>query len=217
MKPKQLAERIGNIDDRLVQQAQKAPDFGRRSRIRLFRHVMAAVLALVLMGTGFTVGALAFSRETIVEVPVPVEQETIELPEIGLTLYLPDSWRERYEIVEDVFEPYGSKMWTVCVKKIYDAQDTDEFGNPYIGMLFTVFQSEDRPMSPAEFEESGIAGIGRYLFSTETSTYACMYATDVQFDPEKVDLYGEEYADMASEMKDIRISVQHLFGDDAAP
>ena len=213
MKPKQLAERIGNIDDRLIQQAQNTPDFGRKYRAWIFRHVMAAVLALVLMGTSFTAGALAFGKKGVTEiVEVPVEQETIELPEIGLTLYLPDSWKGRYEVIEDIFEPYGSKMWTVCVKKIYDAGDTDEFGNPYIGMLFTVFQYEDCPMSPAEFEESGIAGIGRYLFSTETATYACMYATDVQFDPEKVDRYGEEYADMASEMKDIRISVQHLFG-----
>ena len=78
-------------------------------------------------------------------------------------------------------------------------------------------RQEDHPTSPAEFEESGIAGIGRYLFSTETATYACMYASDVQFDLEKGDLYGEEYADMASEMKDIRISVQHLFGDTSAP
>ncbi|MDE7262898.1 MAG: hypothetical protein K2N78_12685 [Oscillospiraceae bacterium] len=214
MKPKQLAERIGNMDDRLVQQARRTPDFGRRRRLRALRYGMAAVLALVLMGTSFTAGALAFGKKGVVDiVEVPVEHETIELPEIGLTLYLPDSWKGRYEVVEDVFEPYGSKMWTVCVKKIYDAGDTDEFGSPYIGMLFTVFQSEDRPMSPAEFEESGIAGIGRYLFSTETSTYACLYATDVQFDLEKVDLYGEEYADMAAEMKDIRISVQHLFGD----
>lgn len=211
MKPEQFAERIGSIDGRLVQQAQQTPNFGRQHRVRTFRHIMAAMLALVLMGSSFTVGALAFSRETIVEVPVPAEQETIELPEIGLTLYLPDSWKGRYEVVEEIFEPYNSKMWTVCVKKIYDAGDTDEFGSPYLGMLFTVFQSEDHPTSPAEFEESGIAGIGRYLFSTETATYACMYASDVQFDLEKVDLYGEEYADMASEMKNIRISVQHLF------
>lgn len=37
-------------------------------------------------------------------------------------------------------------------------------------------------MSEEEFEQSGIAGIGRYLFATENATYALMYTTDVQYD-----------------------------------
>ena len=40
-----------------------------------------------------------------------------------------------------------------------------------------------------------------------------MYASDVQVAEDKVDIFGLEYAEMASEMKDIRISVEHLFSD----
>ena len=45
------------------------------------------------------VGAIAFSSETIVE--VPAEQETIELEAIGLTLILPDSWEGKYGVEMD--------------------------------------------------------------------------------------------------------------------
>lgn len=50
------------------------------------------------MAASFTTGALAFSRETVVE--VPAERETLGLAELGLTLILPDSWKGRYELVE---------------------------------------------------------------------------------------------------------------------
>lgn len=214
MRPKQLSDRIGNVDDRLVQQAEHVPNYGRQRRARGLRHMAAVAAVLVLMFASFTTGALVFARETVVE--VPAEQETIELPELGLTLIVPDSWKGRYEVVPGIFEPYDSPMWTVCVKAIYDAGDTNEYGSLYQGMLFVVFQYEDHPMSEKEFEESGIAGIGRYLFATENATYAIMYATDIQYDtstPEKTERYGAEYADMASEMKDIRVVIEHAFAD----
>lgn len=214
MRPEQLSDRIGNVDDRLIQQAEHVPNYGRRRRARRLRHMAAAAAVLALMLASFTTGALVFAKETVVE--VPAKQETIELPELGMTLIVPDSWKGRYEVVQGVFEPYDSPMWTVCVKSIYDAGETDEYGTPYQGMLFVVFQYENRPMSEKEFEESGIAGIGRYLFATENATYAIMYATDIQYDistPEKAERYGAEYADLASEMKDIRIVIEHAFAD----
>ena len=67
----------------------------RQAGIGGFRRFLAAAAVLALMAASFTVGALAFSRE------VPVEQETIELPGIGLTLILPDSWKGRYEVEKD--------------------------------------------------------------------------------------------------------------------
>ena len=52
---------------------------------------------------GGAVGALAFSRETVTE--VPAQQETVELAGIGVTVLLPDSWVGKYEVVQDSFLP----------------------------------------------------------------------------------------------------------------
>lgn len=181
---------------------------------RIFPHLIAAATIVSLMAVSMAVGALAFSSETAVEVPVPAEQETLTLDELGLTLIFPDSWKGRYEVIEDTFAPYDSPMWTVCVKSIYDAGDTDEWGTPYVGMLFVVFQCADVPLSREVFaDESGIGGIGRYLLATENGTYAVMYATDVQFDtsdPEKTEAYQAEYNAMAAKMKDIRVVVDNV-------
>ena len=191
-----------------------APAKEKRAMGRRLLPRLAAIAAVVaLMAASMAVGALAFSTEIVVEVPVIAEQEALVLEDLHLTLLFPGSWKGRYEVVQEVFEPYGSPMWTVCVKSIYDAGDTDEWGTPYVGMLFVVFQCADVPLSRQEFEEeSGIGGIGRYLFATENGTYAIMYATDVQFDlsdPEKAEAYSGEYNSMAAEMKDIHIVVDN--------
>lgn len=51
------------------------------------------------MVCSFCVGAFAFARETVVE--VPIEQETLTIEELGLTLILPDSWKGRYALMQD--------------------------------------------------------------------------------------------------------------------
>lgn len=210
--PEGYDEMLQSVYASLASKAGEAVRGKRPTKRRVLPRLLAAAVVAALMAASMAVGALAFPTETVVEVPVPVEQETLTLDELGLTLVFPDSWKDRYEVVPGVFGPYGSPMWTVCVKSIYDAGDTDEWGTPYTGMLFVVFQCADAPLSRQEFEEeSGIGGIGRYLLAMEDGTYAIMYATDVQFDtsdPEKTEHYMEEYNSMASEMKDIRIVVE---------
>lgn len=212
MNEKQLSEHIGNIDDRLVQQAESIPNYAARRRQKRLRRLATAAAALVLMVSSFRAGAIAFAREIIIE--VPIEQETVELEEIGLTLILPDSWKGKYEVIEDTFVPYNSTMWEFCVKSVYDAQiPTDESGEVlYRGTLFYIFQYTDYGMSVQEFEQSGIAGIGRYLFATENATYVIMYATDIQFDPENSEHMAEWNAMEQSE-KDIRIVVDNILRD----
>lgn len=182
-------------------------------------YLLWTLAVLALMAASMAAGALLFSRETIVEVPkevpvkveVPVEQETITMEEIGLTLILPDSWKGRYEVVKDIFEPYQSPMWEVCVKSVYDAQVVaDEFGTIYRGTLFYVFQYADCAMTVEEFEQEGIAGIGRYLFATQDATYAIMYASDVQFDYTDPEAQAE-YTSMAAEMKGILFVLDNAF------
>jgi len=212
MNKKQLSEHIGNIDDRLVQQAEEIPNYAARHRQKRIRQFWATAAVFVLMISSFSVGAVAFAREIIVE--VPVEQEHVVLDEIGLTLILPDSWKGRYEVIEDTFVPFNSTMWEFCVKSIYDAQTpTDESGEVlYRGTLFSVFQYTDYCMSKGEFEQSGIAGIGRYLFATEDATYVIMYATDIQFDPENPE-QRDEWNALAQSEKEIQFMIHNILKD----
>ena len=62
----------------------------RKGGAYMARKIAALAAVIALMICSGAVGAIAFSSETIVE--VPAEQETIELEAIGLTLILPDSW-----------------------------------------------------------------------------------------------------------------------------
>lgn len=212
MNKKQLAEHIGNIDSELVQQAQTIPNYAAQRRIIRFRRLATAAAALLLMVSSFSAGAIAFAREIIIE--VPAEQETVELKEIGLTLILPDSWKGKYEVIQDTFEPYNSPMWEFCVKSVYDAKiPTDESGEVlYRGTLFYVFQYEDYGMSTEEFEECGIAGIGRYLFATENATYVIMYTTDLQFDPENPE-HLDDWNALEQSEQDIRFVVDNILKD----
>lgn len=212
MKKETFCEILGDIDDQYVSGAGEAGKKKARTVIGagsgkglLLRKVAAAAAAVAMMVCSGAVGAAAFSREIV----VPVEQETVELAELGLTLILPDSWEGRYEVIKEIFAPYDSPMWTFCVKAVYDARTpADETGEVvYQGMLFTVFQCADWSMSAQEFlEESAIAGIGKYLFATENATYAVMYAADVQFDPGD-EAQAEEYHQMFDTMKDVRFLV----------
>lgn len=202
MNRKQLAEHIGNIDDRLVAQAEHIPNYAALRRRKWVRQLLATAAVLALMISSFSVGALAFARETVVE--VPAEQETVELAKIGVTLILPDSWKGKYEVIEGTFGPYDSPMWEFCVKSIYDAHSSGD--TPYRGTLFSVFQYADYSMSAEEFAQSGLAGIGRYLFATEAATYAVIYATDVQFDPENA-AQREEWSSMDRTGQDIRFVI----------
>ena len=143
------------------------------------------------------------------ETETSAEEESVVLEEIGVTLILPDSWKGKYEVIEGVFEPYNSTMWEFCVKSIYDTQTPiDESGQGlYRGTLFTIFQYTDYFMSEEEFEQSGIAGIGRYLFSTESATYTVMYTTDLQYDQNNAE-QKEEWNAMEQSIKNIQFVVE---------
>lgn len=213
MNQKQLSEHIGNMDDRLVQQAEIIPNYTAWHRHKRLRRLLATAATLALMVASFSVGATAFARETIIE--VPVEQEQVVLEEIGLTLILPDSWKDKYVVIEDTFIPYNSTMWEFCMKSAYDAQTPiieDESGElVYRGTLFYILQCADYGMSAKEFEEYYEGSeMDRYLFATKNATYKIMYTTDVQYDTTNPDLCDEWYALEHSE-KDIRVVIDNIF------
>ena len=198
MNKEQLSQRIGNMDDRLVAQAEHMPNYGRQRRSGLRRKIAGIAAVIVLMACSGAVGALAFSRETVTE--VPAQQETVELAGIGVTVLLPDSWVGTYEVVQDSFLPYNSAMWEFCAKSVY------EDGTFYRGSLFTVFQYADYSMSAEEFAQSGLAGIGQYLFATEDATYAVMYAGDVQYDPDNAAQQETWYA-LSQTVQEVRFVI----------
>ena len=198
MNKEQLSQRIGNMDDRLVAQAEHMPNYGRQRRSGLRRKIAGIAAVIVLMACSGAVGALAFSRETVTE--VPAQQETVELAGIGVTVLLPDGWVGKYEVVQDSFLPYNSAMWEFCAKSVY------EDGTFYRGSLFTVFQYADYSMSAEEFAQSGLAGIGQYLFATEDATYAVMYAGDVQYDPDNAAQQETWYA-LSQTVQEVRFVI----------
>lgn len=197
MKAVQLSEHIGNIDERLIEQAAQLPKYGHQRRKRRIRRFAAAAAAVVLMAGSFSAGALVFAREVVVE--VPVRQESLELKDIGLTLLLPDAWSGKYALERD------GENYIVYNRQIREAlsDGTDE---PFGGVLFYIVCYE-AAMSPEQIVENGFDYTAyRYLFATKERTYVLYHASDVQWDP------GDEqqekiYQQMESEVEEIRFVV----------
>lgn len=174
----------------------------------------AAVVAL--MAVSVTVGALAFSTETVVEVPVPVEQETIVMEDIGITLILPDSWKDKYVAVmgDDVYRcrVYAKSTYDWCMAH----EDFNDGSVPYMGFLFSVSRWYDEPITPKEFY-SRIPTPAIYLMSTEEGTYCLGRPSDQQcFSPEDYLGFGvltkeeaeacyEDWTMMNEGVKDIQV------------
>ena len=95
MNSRKMAERIGNVDDRLVQQAQNIPNYGAKRRNKLMRRLSLCAAALLLMVCSFAAGTAVSAKEPQKTVEGP---ETVFLEEIGLTLILPDAWKDGYAV-----------------------------------------------------------------------------------------------------------------------
>jgi len=130
----QLAQRIGNLDDDLLLQSEQFPHSHHRRRKKSLRTVMALAAAIAMMVCSFSAGALVYSREVIVE--VPARQERIELDSIGLTLLLPDSWKDAYGVE---FSEDGTNC-RVYVKSIHESSgDWAGTGYLFLAGKFYVF------------------------------------------------------------------------------
>lgn len=197
MNKKQLSEHIGNIDDRLVKQAEQIPNYRKKHRQKKIKRLLGAAAVFVLMAGSFSAGAFAFAREVVVE--VPAEQETVALEEIDLTLILPDSWKGKYSVVKN------GQNYIFYHTKIREAVSTG-LGAYDGGALFTIVCYEEA-MTPEQFVENGYDFAPyRYLFSTSDRTYVLCYVSDVQWNPDDPE-QEEEYLRMAEEMKDIQFVV----------
>ena len=200
MNEKQFSDRIGNVNDKLVQQAEQTPNYGREHRKRSIRHFVAIAATIALMVCSFTVGALAFAKETIVE--VPVEQETITIEEIGLTLILPDSWKGKYAFEQE----NDFKEYHVYNPAIREAMGGDSETLLSGGMLFYL-KLWDEQLTKEQVDAGGEWDYARcrYVMTTKDGTYLLYYASDLQFTQETM----EEYRQMQSEISDIRFVVDN--------
>ena len=193
MTKKQLSNYIGGIEDRLVEQAEPMRNYVKERRKKNVGRLLSMAAVLVLMVGSFSAGALVFAKEIIVE--VPVEQERVNLEEIGLTLLMPYDWSGKYEVVKGSAEPNNSVVWEFCVKSVYDSKmPAGNAGEVYRGTLFYVYQYADYSISAFDFIrelDAEQAGQVKYLFATETATYAMRYADGNQYDPENAAQAGE--------------------------
>lgn len=203
MNTKQLSEHIGNIDDRLVLQAEKIPNYAAQHRQRRLKKLLAAAAALVFMISGVTVGATAFAREIIVE--VPLKQEILKLEGVNLTLILPADWEGKYAVEKNGIN------YVVYNPQIKEAvRDGENIFDG--GVLFTIVCYEES-MTEEQFIENGLDFTAyRYILATSEKTYILHYASDVQYNPadkEQENLYQK----LMSEIKDIQFMVDNVFDD----
>lgn len=221
MNQRQLSDRIGNVDEELIRRAGEAPNYAARRRAGGLRRLASLAAVIALMAVSFTTGALAFSRETIVE--VPAKQETLELAELGLTLILPDSWEGKYELTE-----WEGQYVVVCpeVREAALAKAREEWAeggmewpeeldrNPFSGgMLFYIFGIPEA-LTPEQLEDSDWGAFAnftetRYLLATPERTYLLCHASDVQFTEETRALYEQ----LEGSVRDIRVVVDNILAE----
>lgn len=210
MTDRQLSDHIGNIDDRLIQDAEHMPNYAARRRGRIVRRVagLAAALA-VMVGGAFGLGATVFAQETQIEVEVPVEQESVTLDDFGLTLILPDSWADKYALERSQGEGYDQYVF-------YSPEFRANFtsGGDIGGVLFYVNYYEGVFATQSEVEDANGTwnyAEHRYIATTRDGTYVLYYPSDMQVHPFNGDY--ELYSEMESEIGQIRFVLDNALGE----
>lgn len=206
MTGKQLSERIGNIDDRLVQQAEHIPNYRMRHMRKRIRRMAACAAALVLAVCSFAVGVMVEARRTVARNPVGIG--VIDLTdEIGICMLLPESWREDWDSGFGVearqdgsYGIYSREIRSACM-----ASDDNDF--IWGGTLFSVARLPGQ-LTQEQARENGEKGCV-YIAATRESTYLLYYEQDVQYTPDT----EEKYLQLKSEVRDIQFIVGEVAGD----
>ena len=186
--PEDLDERLSRCLGVLPEKKEKEERPVKTHTRKIVNRIILAAAVLALMIACLAVGALAFSQERVVEVPVARERQEIVMEDIGLTVVLPDSWKDRYFV-----KSTGSECVVYCKAVTeYDRLHGDETAltDPKWGCLFAVRVGSETPMTPEEFAAwTPVPAL--YLFSTENGTYSLGFPSDVQVPSPVV---GGEYA-----------------------
>ena len=165
MKPKQLSDRIGNIEDRLVQQAERVPNFKFLHRKRNIRRMASMAAVIALMVCSFATGAFAFTKEPET-IYIEKEQEIIKVGDSGITLILPDEWAGKYG-----YEINGNSVG------VYHLATRENKTWADAGYIFRVECIEG--IYPIDYV---FAVPGYTIATTATHSYILYFASDVQYD-----------------------------------
>lgn len=195
MKREQLARYLGDIDERLIQQALEFPNYALQHRQKRIKRILSVAAVIFLMISSFSVGAIAFAHETVIEVP----EERLQLGQTNLALILPDNWKGQYGMqeIETGFVIYNKQIREAV------SQGLDVFDG---GVLFTIVRY-DTAMTEDEFLENGLNVTAyRYILATNKETYILHYASDVQYDPTD-EKQEQVYQNMMREIREIEFVV----------
>ena len=186
MTAKELAENIGNIDQRLVESAERTPNYGRRKRKSRIRRALALAAAAVLMTASFAAGAMSGDRGP----------ETISIPGTGVTVVLPESWRGKcgYELQDGSLGVY--------LRAARTGEGLDE-----AGYLFTVECHEGSCDPAADF-----AARQYVIASTPKETYFLILPSDVQYDPNNAAV-AQEYLNMSQQIGEVQVLLSDWLGE----
>ena len=186
MTAKKLAEHVGNIDQRLIRGAEQTPDYGRRRRMGHIRRTLALAAAAVLMTASFAAGALSGDRGP----------ETIPIPETGLTVVLPESWRGKcgYDIQNGALGVY--------LRAARTGEGLDD-----AGYLFTVECRQGSCDPAADF-----AARQYVIASTPKETYFLILPSDVQYDPNDAAV-AQEYLNMSKQIGEVQVLLADWLGE----
>ncbi len=165
MNEKQFSDRIGNVNDKLVQQAEQIPNYRREHRRRNIRQLVTIAAVIALMVCSFSVGALAFREKIYIE----KRQEIIDICDFGISLILPDEWAGKYGY--DIFDNGDIEVYSLSAR-----EDETKDGTNLKGTLFWVECMDGQ--FPMDFS---YAQPGYTIAATATHTYRLVLASDVQY------------------------------------
>ena len=125
-----------------------------------------------------------------------MEQETLEIGDLGLTLILPDVWAGRYALEQT--EDGGYSVYNPGIREDFCKDST---AKTYGGTLFYI-TLWDEQLTKAQVDAGGEWNYARcaYIMTTKDGTYLLYYASDLQFTEETM----AEYRQMESEIANIR-------------
>ena len=186
MTARELAENVGNIDQRLIEGAGQAPNYGRRRRTGRLRRTLALAAAAVLMTASFAAGALSGDRGP----------ETISIPGTGVTVVLPESWRGKcgYDIQNGALGVY--------LRAARTGEGLDD-----AGYLFTVECRQGSCDPAADF-----AARQYVIASTPQKTYFLILPSDVQYDPNNAAV-AREYLNMSQQIGEVQVLLADWLGE----
>lgn len=199
MNERQFSDRIGNVNDQFVRQAEQMPNYRQEHRRRSIRQFATIAAVIALMVCSFSVGALAFAEKIYVE----KSQEIIDIGDFGISLILPDEWAGKYGY--DLFDNGDIEVYSLAARE----DETDD-GTNLKGTLFWVECIDGQ--FPMDFS---YAQPGYTIAATATHTYRLVLASDVQYDSGNARI-ADEYLSLYDSIPQIKILLSDWLADNSS-